>query len=373
MFRRLIALIIKELQAQLRDADSRRLLIIPVILQVAIFPFAATLEVKNSTLAVYNQDAGANSVELINRFAKAKAFPHLLLLHGLREVRDVVDNQRALLVINFPSDFSRNIRSDKTASLQVIIDGRRSNAAQIAATYIQDIVSQYQQDLQKQFYLSRHKNVSMSVISERNWFNPNLDYYWFILPSLVGLITTIGALVVTAMSVAREREQGTFEQLLVSPLTSGYIMIGKTIPALLIAASQATIILLASIFFYKIPFQGSIVLLYFSLLCYGLSLAGIGLLVSSICTTQQQAFLGVFGFLLPAITLSGYISPIENIPEPLQSFTWFNPIRHFIVITKGIYLKGFDMSLIWNDLWPLLVIALLTLSMAYFMFRQYAK
>ena len=369
MFRRLLALIWKELQAQFRDADSRRLLILPVILQVALFPFAATLEVKNNIIAIYNQDIGANSIELLQRLAKAKSFTKLKMLHSIGEVRDTIDNQRALLVVAFPSDFSRNIASGKTATVQAIFDGRRSNTAQIAASYVQEIVDNYQTDLQQQ-------NMSqgpISTISVHNWFNPNLEYQWFILPSLVAIITTIGCLIVTAMSVAREREQGTFEQLLVSPLTPGYIMIGKTIPALIIALMQASIILFASILLYRIPFQGSLMLLYLCLLCYALSLAGIGLLISSVSATQQQAFLGVFGFLMPAILLSGYVSPIENIPEPLQSITWINPVRHFIVISKGIYLKGFDMALVWTDLWPLLVIASITLSLSYIMFKRYLK
>ncbi len=362
MFRRILALIRKELQAQLRNADSRRLLIVPVILQLALFPFAATLEVKNATLAVYNQDSGKNSIELMERFAKAKAFSTLLILHNINEVRDTINNQHALLVVSFPSDFSRKISSNKPATLQIIIDGRRSNGAQIAASYIQNIVETYEAEL--------HPNNIGSVAIVRNWFNPNLDYQWFVLPCLVALITTIGCLVVTAMSVAREREQGTFEQLLVSPLTTGSIMIGKTIPALLIATVQASIILFAAIWIYGIPFQGSILLLYACLLCYGVSLAGIGLLISSISSTQQQAFLGVFGFLMPAIMLSGYVAPIENIPEPLRSLTWLNPIRHFIIITKGLYLKGYDFTLVWHDLWPLLIIAFMTMTLAYFIFKK---
>jgi ABC-2 type transport system permease protein len=369
MFHRIWALILKELQAQLRDPRSRRLLIMPVILQLALFPFAATLEVKNNTLAVFNQDAGADSVELLQRFAKAKAFTKLLILHSFNEVRDTIDNQNAFLVINFPSDFSRDIESGKTAKLQVIMDGRRSNAAQIAAGYLQDIVEAYEADLQ----LQKSTPAPTSLFMVRNWFNPNLEYQWFVLPSLIALITTIGCLIVTAMSVASEREQGTFEQLLVSPLTPGFIMIGKTIPAIMTATVQATIILLASLFVYQVPFQGSILLLYVCLLCYALSLAGVGLLISSVSQTQQQAFLGVFGFLMPAILLSGFVAPIENIPEPLRSITWLNPVRHFIVICKGIYLKGFDMALVWNDLWPLLLIATVTLSMAYTLFCRYSK
>jgi len=369
MFRRIWALILKELQTLLDDPKNRRLILLPVIIQAALFPFAATLEVKNNTLAVYNQDAGAHSIELIQQFAQAKAFPSLHILHSVNEVQDTINNQKALLVVSFPSDFSRNITAGKPAQIQLILDGRRSNAAQIAASYVQQIVEKYREDLQ--FKTTNQPLPSKIVV--RNWFNPNLDYKWFILPSLIAMITTIGCLIVTAMSLSREREQGTFEQLLVSPLTPAYIMLGKTIPALVIALIQATIILLAGILIYRIPFQGSLVLLYLCLVCYGLSLSGIGLLISSICSTQQQAFLGVFGFMMPAVILSGFVSPIENMPEPLRSLTWINPLRHFIVIAKGIYLKGFDTALVWPHLWPLLVITLGTLSLAYVMFKRSAK
>lgn len=369
MFRRLLALIWKELQAQFRDPDSRRLLFIPVILQVALFPFAATLEVKNNTIAIYNQDAGPHSIELMQRFVKAKSFPKLKVLHGMGEVQDTINNQHALVAVVFPSDFSRSIASGRSASIQAIYDGRRSNTAQIAASYLEEIVNNYITDLQMQ-----NKNQQLvSSISVHNWFNPNLEYQWFILPSLVAIITTIGCMIFTALSVSREREQGTFDQLLVSPLTPGYIMIGKTVPALIIALLQASIILFASIFLFRVPFQGSLILLYVCLSCYAFSLAGVGLLISSICATQQQAFLGVFGFLMPAILLSGYVSPIENIPEPLQSMTWINPVRHFIVISKGIYLKGFDLSLVWPDLWPLLIIGVITWFFAYMIFTRYLK
>lgn len=366
MLGRLWTLIKKELQAQFRDRDSRRLLIMPVVLQLAVIPFAATLEVINAHLAIYNQDAGAYSVELTQRLAKSSAFSHVQLLHGVDEVNEVVNNQHALMVVSFPSDFSRNIASGKTAILQTIGDGRRSNATQIAMSYIQDITDQYNLELAQQHY----RKIPPSEVVVQNWFNPNLEYRWFILPCLIALITTVGCLVVTAMSVAREREQGTFEQLLVSPLSPALIMIGKVVPALVIATIQASIILLASIWLYQIPFQGSLILLYICILFYGLALAGVGLLISSICSTQQQAFLGVFCFIMPSLLLSGFISPVENIPQPLQAFTWLNPIRHFIVLSKGIYLKHFDFALVWHDLWPLIVIGIMTLSLAYVSFKR---
>lgn len=367
MLRRLWTLIFKELQATLRDPGSRRVLIMPVLIQIFILPFAATLEVKNTHLGIYIQDAGARSVELTQRIAKSTAFPHVKIYYGIQQVRQAIDTEEVLGVVTFPADFSRDIDSGKTASMQALMDGRHSNSAQIAVSYLQDIIEQYNKEITPQ----RKKFPSTVIV--RNWFNPNLDYYWFILPALIALITTLGCMIVTAMSVAREREQGTFDQLLVSPLTPGLIMIGKAIPAIIVATIQATIILLVSIFFYRVPFQGSFVLLYICILCYGFSLAGVGLLISSVCSTQQQAFLGVFGFVVPALLLSGFISPIENIVQPLQAVTWFNPLRHFITISKGIYLKNFDFALVWPDLWPLLVIGLMTLLLAYAKFIRYSR
>jgi len=216
---------------------------------------------------------------------------------------------------------------------------------------------------------SEHRTAK-SMIIVRHWFNPNLDYVRHIIPCLVAIITTISTLVVTSLSVAREREHGTFDQLLVSPLTPGMIMVGKTVPALLVAATQATIILSAGIFVYRIPFQGSLALLYASMFFYILALAGFGLLISSICATQQQAFLGVFSFLMPGVLLSGFPSPVENMPQWLQYIDWFNPLTHFIVIVKGVFLKDMGVHELIHPLLPLLVIACLTLGAANWMFRK---
>jgi len=362
---RIATLILKELQTLLRDRQGRMLLIVPVLLQLAVFPFASTLEVKNNTLAVFNQDAGAESAELIQRLSRAQAFTRILYLHSEHEAREIIDRQQALLVLHFAHDFSRSIAGGRTATIQALLDGRRSNSAQIALGYARQILQAYVDDR------NEFKNqVVLSTVVVRHWFNPNLDYVYHIIPSLVAIITTISTLVVTSLSIAREREQGTFDQLLVSPFTPGIIMIGKTVPALIVAMLQATVILSAGVFIYGIPFQGSLTLLYFSMIFYILSLAGIGLLISSVCSTQQQAFLGVFSFMMPAVLLSGFPSPVENMPYWLQCLDWFNPLQHFIVIVKGIFLKNISLNVLFEVLWPLLVIAAITLTAADWMFRR---
>jgi ABC-2 type transport system permease protein len=362
---RIATLILKELQTLLRDRQGRMLLIVPVLLQLAVFPFASTLEVKNNTLAVFNQDAGAESAELIQRLSRAQAFTRILYLHSEHEAREIIDRQQALLVLRFAHDFSRSIAAGRTATIQALLDGRRSNSAQIALGYARQILQAYVDDR------NEFKNqVVLSTVVVRHWFNPNLDYVYHIIPSLVAIITTISTLVVTSLSIAREREQGTFDQLLVSPFTPGIIMIGKTVPALIVAMLQATVILSAGVFIYGIPFQGSLTLLYFSMIFYILSLAGIGLLISSVCSTQQQAFLGVFSFMMPAVLLSGFPSPVENMPYWLQCLDWFNPLQHFIVIVKDIFLKNISLNVLFEVLWPLLVIAAITLTAADWMFRR---
>ena len=349
MFHRLWTLIRKELQSLLREPQTRAILVLPVLLQVVLFPFAATLEVTNATIAIYNEDNGKHSVELTQRFARAKAFTHVLLLQSPQAIQPTIDTQKALLLVRFPADFSRNLDTFQTAPMQLILDGRNSNSAQIAANYLQQVVKDYQQEL-----MADKPKPNNSELVVRNWYNPNLDYKWFVVPSLIAMITTIGVMIVTSLSVAREREQGTLDQLLVSPL----------------ATFQATIVLGVGIWAYQIPFAGSLVLFYFTMVIYGLSLVGFGLLISALCSTQQQAFIGVFVFMMPAILLSGYVSPVENMPVWLQDLTWINPIRHFTDITKQIYLKDASLDIVWGSLWPLLVIAATTGSVAYAMFRR---
>lgn len=362
MWYRLYCLIVKELQALLGNKQGRFILIMPVILQTALFPFAATLEVKHSTLAIYNEDQGAAAIELIQRLSQAAAFTRLLTVHSGQALRQVIDNQEALLAIHFPPDFSRRLLQKQAASLQIIIDGRRSNSGQIASAYAQQIINAY---------AAERSAKALGKIQARNLYNPNLDYKWHVLPSLVSLITTVGCLIVTALSVAREREEGTFDQLLVSPLTPVYIMAGKTVPGILVAVVQGSIIAFVAVFIYGVPYTGTIAWLYLGMVCYGLALAGIGLFISSLAATQQQAFLGVFFFMSPAVILSGYVTPIENMPLPLQWLAQINPLTHFIYILKGLFLKNFVFQDVWPSIRHLLEIAMFNLGLAWWMFRQH--
>ena len=360
MLIRLWWLIRKELQALMGNTQGRFLLIMPVLLQTALFPFAATLEVTGNTLAIYDQDGGAQSRELIERLTHMPAFTTVMTVAGEAGMTNAITGQQALIGLIIPQDFSRRLARGDTAKVQLIIDGRRSNGGQVAAGYISQVIARWQSE-----------GKGLPELTVRHLYNPNIEFSWHILPSLVAIITTIGCLIVTALSVAREREEGTFDQLLVSPLTASWIMAGKAVPGILVAVGQGTIVALAARFLYQVPFGGSTTLLMAGMVCYGLALAGIGLFVSSLCSTQQQAFLGVFSFMVPAVILSGYVSPIENMPLLFQWLAAVDPLSHFILLLKGVFLKDLGWSAAWPLLWPLLAIAGVTLSLALAMFRRH--
>lgn len=364
---RIRALVRKEFQSLLSTKSGKMLLVMPVILQTALFPFAATLEVKNASLAVFNEDSGRESVEMMQRFAASGAFTRIIPVWSEAAVEDAIGTREALLAVHIPPDFTRMIAAGKTSPVQVILDGRRSNSSQIAFSYLQSVLDAFLKDRA----VAAGRALPSEIVA-RNWFVPNLEYTHFILPSLVAIITTIGSLVVTALSVSREREQGTFEQLLVSPLSPEMIMIGKTVPAVAVGFFQATLILIAAVFIYDVPFRGHLALLYCGMFFYALALAGVGLFISSISKTQQQAFLGAFVFMVPAILLSGYTAPVENMPVWLQHITWINPVRHFVEVVKGVFLKDASLGRVCTLVWPLMVIGTASLTLAAVMFRRKA-
>lgn len=366
-FNRIRALVVKELQSIVGNPSSRTLLIMPVILQTLLFPNAATLEVKHATIAIYNRDTGEVASELVQRYAQCEAFTEVLPIHSQEELADSIESRKAMLAVSIPEDFSRKLANGETGPVQVLLDGRRSNGAQIAMSYLQQVTETFMKER------AAEKGQAMpSETVTRYWFNPNLDFKNFLLPNLVAIITTIGALILTALSVAREREQGTFDQLMVSPLTPEMVMIGKGVPAILVAFFQATLILCAAVFIYHVPFRGSLFLLYTGMFFYALSLVGVGLLISSVCSTQQQAFLGAFSFMMPAMMLSGFSSPVENMPQWLQTLDWPNPVRHFVEIVKEIFLKDASAGRVFHLILPLALISACTIGGASVMFRRKA-
>lgn len=366
MLGRILTLIYKEILAVWRDKKSRFVLIVPPIIQLMIFSLAATLDVKNVPIAILNRDNGAESYELLQRFHGSPTFSKIFYLHSTGEIASAIDNQKAVMAIHIDEQFSRNLRAGKTADIQFVLDGRKSNTSQIVQGYAIAIVDQYNRDFARQVNLKQQN----TDIFPRYWYNPNLLYYWFNVPNLSGVLTMLIALTVTGLSVARERELGTFDQLLVSPLQPFEILIGKTVPGIIIGMFEGSIIVVAAIWIFQIPFVGSIPLLYLSMFVFVLSIIGAGLFISSLSQTQQQAILGAFVFMTPAVTLSGYATPIENMPEWLQQATLLNPLRYYLVIAKGLFLKDMPASIVFDNIWPMALLALCSLTGAAWFFRR---
>lgn len=366
MWGRIGALIVKELRAVWRDRRSRFVLIGPPIIQLFVFSYAATFDVQDVTLAVLNEDAGSISRDLVARFEGSRTFSELIRLRHEGEIAPVIDSGSAAVLVRLPQDFSRELLADPPASVQLILDGRMSNTAQIIQSYVSEIITEFGRDWAQAQGLPGPP----ATLVARAWFNPNLHTQWVIVPDLVGLLTMIIATIVTALSVARERELGTLEQLLVTPLRPFEIVLGKTTPALIIGLLEATIIVVAALLWFRVPLLGSVLLLYGSLTVFLLAIIGVGLFISSLAATQQQAILGAFLFVVPSVVLSGFATPIENMPQWLQIVTLANPIRHFLVIVQGLFLKDLPAAVVLANLWPIAVIATVSLSAAVLLFRR---
>ena len=363
-WRRLRAMILKELWIVLRDPRSRITLILPPILQLVLFGFASTLEVKHVTLGVYDRDRGAWSQEVVDRLAGSPNVSRLVRLDSPAAVRRAIDERQVIAVVSFGETFSADITAGRPATVQAIFDGRRSNAAQIVGGYLSQIVGAVGATVRAA------PRIPPGTTVVTNWFNPNLDYLWFTMPSLVVTIATLSVLSVTGQSVARERELGTFDQLLVSPLRTYEILAGKIAPALLLGLFNSTIYLVLIPLVFGVPFTGSILLFYAALVCFLTALIGVGLMVSIIARTQQQAFLGVFLTTVPLTLLSGYSSPVENMPGWLQVVAQADPLEHFLIVSEGLFLKAMPAADVAANTWPLVVIAAVTLTGASVFFRS---
>jgi pyoluteorin transport system permease protein len=365
-FRRVLALIRKELLAILSDPRSRFTIFVPPILQCLIFGYAATYDLNNVPYAVLDQDRSAASEQLLDRFDGSGIFVRVANLSRAADIASVIDQRQALLVIQIGQDFERKLQAGKNADVQVIADGRNSNTAGTALGYVTAIVDTFNAD-----WASAHGVPPPPLkITTRAWYNPNLETRWNMIPALIGTLTMIQILLLTAMSVAREREQGTFDQLLVTPFRPVEIMVGKAVPSVIIGALQATSILLVAQLWFRIPFEGSYLTLYTGLGLFLLAAVGIGLLLSSVVKTMQQALLYSFVLVMPFALLSGLATPVSNMPSIFQYLTLADPLRFAIDIAQRVYLEGVGLGRLAPDLWPLAVIAILTLSGASWMFRH---
>jgi ABC-2 type transport system permease protein len=366
MFKRIQALVIKEFLALLKDKRGRTVVIVPPILQLLVFGYAATFDLNRIPFAVYNEDGGQPARDLVAHFAGSPNFRQVAVVTHAGEIAAEIDRKRVLLVLHIGPTFSRDLLSGRSGAVQAIVDGRNSNTAAILLNYINTIVA----DFNTRWQQRTGGATATPRLETRAWFNQNLFSRWFIVPSIVGLLTLVVTTLVTALSVAREREQGTFDQLLVTPLRPVEILIGKALPGFILGFFEATLIIVVATLWFQVPLRGSLLTLYVGLFCFLLSTVGLGLMISSLAVTQQQGLLGAFLFLVPAITLSGFATPIANMPSWVQQITYLNPMRYLLVILRGVFLEGTPFALLVHQFWPMALIGIVNLALATYLFRH---
>lgn len=366
MWNRIHALVIKEMLALLRDPRERALIIVPPLLQLIIFSYAATFDLNHVRLAVFDQDGGAAAHQLIARFTGSPNFELVKRIHDQGQIAPLLDDRKALMVLVIDPDFSSRLRSGLPAKAQVILDGRNSNTALIALNYARNIIQGFNVAWQRAHGMSQPP----AELVSRAWFNPNLESRLFIVPGVIGVLLLVVVIMSTALSVAREREQGTFDQLLVTPLRPVEILIGKSMPGLIIGLAEATLVIAVAVGWFDVPLRGHLATLYFGILLFLLSAIGVGLMISSLAATLQQALLGGFMFLVPAVILSGFATPISDMPPAVQYITLLNPLRYFMVVLRGVFLEGTPFSLLLDQFWPMALIGICTLAFAGWLFRH---
>ena len=363
---RVLNLCRKELRVILKDPSSRVILIVPAIMQSLIFGYAATYDLKRIDYALLDQSHGAAARQLVAKLEGGGVFRRAMTLRSPADIAAPVDRGEALLVLHIGPRFDAQLMAGESAPVQVIVDARNSTTASAAVGYVTQVVADFNSE-----WRTRHGGMAAPMrVESRAWFNPNLETRWNFMPGLVAALSMLQTLLLTALSVAREREQGTFDQLLVTPLSPTEIMIGKAIPPVLIGLVQSSIVLAVCALWFRIPFAGSLFTLYAGLAFFTVASVGIGLSISALSANMQQAMLYTFVLIMPMMLLSGLTTPVSNMPEALQIATLINPLRFAIDLVQRVYLEGVGFATVWLNLLPLLAIAAVTLPLAAWLFRH---
>jgi ABC-2 type transport system permease protein len=376
MFQKIRYVFVKELIQTLRDKRMRYLLIGPPILQLIIFGYAANLDVKHIRTAIRDLDRSVESRDLIGRFGSSKYFDIVSFPNTPKEVKDLINEGNVTVSIEIPTDFSRKMKKGDTATVQIILDGTDSNTAMIALGYANQILSGFS----TQVLVKRLNRAGMIGFEEagvelqqRIWFNPNLESRVFYVPGVIASIAFLIPIILTAQAIVREREIGTLEQIMVTPIRSWELMLGKTLPFALFGLFDVMMIALIGVFWFEVPLRGNPLVLLLGAVLFLMSSVAIGLFISTICTTQQQAQISTFFFSMPAFTLSGFAFPIENMPEWIQYLTYVNPLRYFLVIVRGVFLKANGLDILWPQMVALAILGGLMIVLSSLRFQKRLK
>ncbi len=382
MIERVRQMIVKEFIQIFRDKRMRVILFLPPLIQLFIFGYAVTMDIKEIRTAIHDQDRTPESRELLQRFVRSGYFKVWAVLDSPRQVDRLVDWAEVDAVIRIERGFAAALNARREAPVQVIVDGTDSNTATVVMNYSQRILNQYTLELMQERYaeLSRRLGVEAGrpvphhfgpvTVQTRAWYNPNLESRNFFVPGIIAMIVMLVTLLLTSMAVVREKELGTMEQLMVTPIRPTELIIGKTLPFALVGLADVVLVTVVGVFWFQVPIRGSVLLLFLATCLFLLSSLGIGLFISTVSGTQQQALMGTFFFFAPAVLLSGFNFPIENMPGWIQALTHLNPLRYFLVVIRGVFLKGNGLTILWPQLVALAILGASVMGLSVTRFRK---
>lgn len=366
---RLWQLVRKEFRQMLRDPRSKRFLFISPIVQLLLFGYAVNTDVRNAKTFVVDQDRTAASRDLLATFTASGYFR--IVGYGARPADEIraLDHGDAVLALEIPRGFATDLAAGRPAQVQMLIDGTSSNTATVAQGYATQIIQRFGIEraaarMRGSADTQMRRPAAGVGFRARAWYNPNLESRVYNVPGVICTIVMMMGLLLTSLAVVREREIGTLEQLMVSPLTPAELILGKTLPVVFVALVDLALITAVAMLWFHVPLRGSFALLLGASLAYILTGLGLGLLISTVSNTQQEAFMSMFFFFLPALILSGFMYPVANMPRVFQYLTLLDPIRHFLVVVRGIFLKGAGLEVLWPQILVLLVMGVVVLGFA---------
>jgi ABC-2 type transport system permease protein len=373
-FERIRQMLVKEFLQTFRDPRTRFLLFAPPVIQMMVFGYAATLEVKHVQFAVLDRDNTQESRDFISRLSASRYFDLRGYETRKEGLREDIDRGDILLGVEIDSGFAQDLRGGKGAKVQVIVDSTNSNTALVGLGYVTQIGAQFAEEYQRD-KMGRTDPQLMAVVPhvdlvERPWFNEGFESRWFFVPGVIGNLMLVMILNLTAFAVVREREIGTLEQIMVTPIRRWEFILGKTLPFFLIGVFDAGLISLVGTFWFGVPFRGSVAVLAVSTMIFLLSSLGVGLFISTISANQQQAMVSAFFFIMPATTLSGFGTPISSMPPFFQKLTYLDPLRYYMIVLRSVYLKGVGLEVLWPQIAAMTVFAVALLGISVLRFHK---
>ncbi|MCB1112650.1 MAG: ABC transporter permease [Chlamydiales bacterium] len=367
MLERIKNMLIKEFLQLFRDPRMRSILLVVPIFQTLIFGYAVTTDVRNIRTAVYDLDNSPASREVADAFGQSGYFNIDYHIDNDKDAQYLLDSGKVLTIIRMNQGFQGDLLSGTPAPLQVIIDGTDGNSARIIQDYVGKITAHLSQNIVLDTFSKQHgplkDNIAIQVDS-RAWFNEELESRNYFIPGIISTILTLVTLTMTSMSIVREKEIGTMEQILVTPIKKIEFILGKSVPFSLIAIFDVIAIMTVAAFWFEVPIRGSLLVMFIAVGCYLLTILGVGFFISSISYTQQQALMGTFFFYFPMVLLSGFLFPIANMPEAIQWITYLNPLRYFVTIIRSVFLKGVGLEILWPQMIVLAMMGLFTIGLA---------